>query len=88
MTQTTRASILTETQSTLVAAATSAGSRVYIARSDVFATVELPAIALDIDRETETIQIDGQGGSVLPVHGSKQRLATDAVCQGRHRRAR
>tara|TARA_R110002126_G_scaffold188924_3_gene337261 strand:+ start:1825 stop:2283 length:459 start_codon:yes stop_codon:yes gene_type:complete len=66
MTQTTRASILTETQSTLIAAATAAGSRVYIARSDVFATVELPAIALDIDRETETIQIDGQAGLCSP----------------------
>jgi hypothetical protein len=68
MTQPTRASILIRRREpTLIAAATSAAGRVSTSHGLTCSrTAELPAIALDIDRETETIQIPEQGGLCAP----------------------
>lgn len=63
---TTRAAILSDTKSRLIAASTAAGSSVYVSRSDVLDPADLPAITLTMDRETDALQLDGQTGLCTP----------------------
>lgn len=66
LTGTTRSAILSDTASRIVSASTSAGSRVYVSRSDVLDTADLPAVTLTLDRESDAVQIDGQTGLCTP----------------------
>lgn len=78
----TRSQIMADARTALIAAATSAGSRVYVSRSDAGHDVEMPMLAVYCDRESDSVVVQGQTGLCTPELARETELVIVALADG------